>query len=31
VIENFCNDLCDAGDPSEIPFGAAVPCNPLGP
>ncbi len=31
VVENFCNGLCDAGDPSEIPLGAAVPCDPLGP
>jgi hypothetical protein len=31
VVENFCNGLCDAGDPSEIPFGAVVPCDPLAP
>jgi hypothetical protein len=31
VIENFCNGICDAGDPTEIPFGDAVPCDPLGP
>ena len=31
VVENFCNGQCDAGDPSEIPFGDAVPCDPLGP
>lgn len=27
-IENFCNDICDAGEPDEIGGGAAVPCNP---
>jgi hypothetical protein len=31
VVENSCNGLCDAGDPSEIPFGAPVPCDPLAP
>jgi hypothetical protein len=28
-IENFCNDICDAGQPDEIPGGAAMPCNPV--
>lgn len=28
-ILNFCNGLCDAGEPSELPFGGARPCNPL--
>ncbi len=28
-LENTCDGLCDAGDPSEISFGAAAPCNPL--
>jgi hypothetical protein len=28
-IENFCNGLCDAGDPSEIPYGDDQPCDPL--
>jgi hypothetical protein len=27
-IENFCNDICDAGEPDEIANGAATPCNP---
>jgi hypothetical protein len=30
VIENFCADgVCDASEPNELPFGAAVPCDPL--
>jgi len=28
-IENFCNGLCDAGEPAEIAGGADTPCNPL--
>lgn len=28
-VVNFCNGLCDAGDPSELPFGGSRPCNPL--
>ena len=28
-IENTCNDICDAGEPDEIPGGAMMPCNPL--
>lgn len=31
MVVNFCHDLCDAGDPSEIPFGADEPCDPLAP
>ena len=31
MIVNFCHDVCDAGDPSEIPFGNATPCDPLNP
>lgn len=27
-IENFCNGLCDAGEPQEIANGAEQPCNP---
>jgi hypothetical protein len=27
-IENFCNALCDAGEPQEIANGAEQPCNP---
>ena len=31
-VENFCADgVCDASEPDEIPFGAAVPCDPLAP
>ncbi|MFQ5665718.1 MAG: hypothetical protein ACE5I7_04730 [Candidatus Binatia bacterium] len=30
-IVNFCNRRCDAGDPSEIPFGASQPCEPQRP
>jgi hypothetical protein len=29
--ENFCNGLCDGGDPSEIALGASAPCDPLNP
>ena len=30
-LENFCADgVCDASEPSEIPFGDAAPCDPLG-
>jgi hypothetical protein len=29
TIANFCNGLCDAGQPNEIPFGNAKPCDPL--
>ncbi|MFN8626652.1 MAG: hypothetical protein U0587_11835 [Candidatus Binatia bacterium] len=28
-IVNFCDGLCDAGQPSEIPYGNAAPCDPL--
>jgi hypothetical protein len=28
-VLNFCNSLCDAGEPNELPFGGARPCNPL--
>jgi hypothetical protein len=28
VIENFCNGLCDAGEPFEIASGADTPCSP---
>jgi hypothetical protein len=28
-IENFCNGLCDAAEPFEIPFGDDAPCDPL--
>jgi len=28
VVENFCNGLCDAAEPLEIPYGEAVPCTP---
>jgi pimeloyl-ACP methyl ester carboxylesterase len=28
-VENFCTDLCDAGQPSEIAGGAQTPCDPL--
>ena len=28
-IENTCNGVCDAGEPDEIPNGAAMPCDPL--
>ena len=28
-VENFCNGLCDAGEPDEIGGGAAQPCDPL--
>ncbi len=28
-VVNYCNGLCDAGDPTEIPYGNATPCNPL--
>jgi hypothetical protein len=27
-VANFCNDLCDAGEPAEIAGGAATPCRP---
>jgi len=30
-ITNFCDGACDAGDPSEIPYGASTPCDPLAP
>ncbi len=30
-IVNFCNGLCDAAEPSELPYGAATPCDPLAP
>jgi hypothetical protein len=31
-IENFCADgVCDASQPSEIPYGATTPCDPLNP
>jgi hypothetical protein len=26
---NFCNDLCDAGEPDELPYGGRRPCDPL--
>jgi hypothetical protein len=29
-VENFCTDICDAGEPDEIGDGAAEPCDPLG-
>ncbi|MCP5059702.1 MAG: hypothetical protein GY937_23605 [bacterium] len=29
MIENFCNGICDAGDPFEIAGGNATPCDPL--
>jgi hypothetical protein len=28
VVENFCNGLCDAAEPLEIPFGDDVRCDP---
>lgn len=28
-VSNFCNGLCDAGEPYELPFGGARPCDPL--
>ena len=28
-ITNYCNGLCDAAEPSELPFGRATPCDPL--
>jgi len=28
-ITNFCDGLCDAGEPSEIPYGNTTPCDPL--
>ncbi|MFN8626663.1 MAG: hypothetical protein U0587_11895 [Candidatus Binatia bacterium] len=28
-IVNFCDGLCDAGQPSEIPYGKSTPCDPL--
>ncbi len=28
-ITNYCNGLCDAAEPDEIPFGDATPCDPL--
>lgn len=28
-VVNFCNGLCDAGEPYELPFGGARPCDPL--
>lgn len=28
-VENFCDGLCDAGDPFELPFGGLRPCNPF--
>lgn len=31
LIENFCEGICDASVPSEIPFGEAEPCDPLNP
>ena len=30
-ITNFCDGACDAGNPSEIPYGASAPCDPLAP
>jgi hypothetical protein len=27
-VENFCNDVCDSGEPDEIRGGAAEPCDP---
>lgn len=29
TVANFCEGLCDAGQPDEIPFGNAKPCDPL--
>jgi hypothetical protein len=29
-VENFCTDVCDAGEPDEIRGGDAQPCDPLG-
>jgi len=29
TIVNHCDGLCDAGEPAEIPFGNAKPCDPL--
>jgi hypothetical protein len=29
-VENFCNGVCDAGQPSEIRDGNEEPCDPLG-
>jgi hypothetical protein len=28
-VDNFCNGLCDAGEPDEIAGGASTPCDPL--
>ncbi|GIW41511.1 MAG: hypothetical protein KatS3mg076_2088 [Candidatus Binatia bacterium] len=28
-IENFCNGICDAAEPLELPFGREEPCDPL--
>ncbi|MBP1686399.1 MAG: hypothetical protein H6Q33_2542 [Deltaproteobacteria bacterium] len=28
-IMNFCDGMCDAGQPSEIPYGNSTPCDPL--
>jgi hypothetical protein len=28
-IANFCDGLCDAAEPLELPYGQATPCNPL--
>ena len=30
-VENFCDGLCDAAEPLEIPYGAEAPCDPLAP
>jgi pimeloyl-ACP methyl ester carboxylesterase len=29
-VVNFCNGLCDAAEPLELPFGNDLPCDPLG-
>jgi hypothetical protein len=30
MIRNFCDGICDAGNPTEIPFGDSMRCDPLG-
>jgi hypothetical protein len=30
MIRNFCDGICDAGNPNEIPFGDSMRCDPLG-
>ncbi len=29
MITNFCNGICDAAEPFELPYGDATPCDPL--